>query len=102
MSDDRPRPDPPTDEPQASRSPAPDPPQAPPPGGGLLSRGAVGFWFLGLGLLGLLRSWMRATRHGAFDPDAITLLWLIGSALLTVMGALRVWRTTREGRPGGR
>lgn len=66
---------------------------------GLFSRGAIGFWFLGLGLLGLVRSWMRATRHGPFDADAITLLWLIGSILLTVMGALRVWRSWREGRP---
>lgn len=66
---------------------------------GLFSRGAIGFWFLGLGLLGLVRSWMRATRHGPFEADAITLLWLIGSILLTVMGALRVWRSWREGRP---
>lgn len=67
-------------------------------GAGLLSRGAVGFWFLGLGVLGLVRGWMRATRHGPFDADTITLLWLIGSALLTLMGALRVWRSVREGR----
>lgn len=66
---------------------------------GLFSRGAIGFWFLGLGLLGLVRSWMRATRHGPFDADAITLLWLIGSILLTLMGALRIWRAWREGRP---
>lgn len=72
-----------------------------PPQSSLLSRGAIGFWFLGLGLLGLLRSWMRATRHGAFDADAITLLWLIGSLLLTLMGALRVWRTLHEGTPRG-
>jgi hypothetical protein len=29
------------------------------------------------------------------------LLWLIGSLLLTLMGALRVWRTLREGPPRG-
>lgn len=83
--------------PDASQSDAPS--QS--PQSSLLSRGAIGFWFLGLGLLGLLRSWMRATRHGAFDADAITLLWLIGSLLLTLMGALRVWRTLREGPPRG-
>ncbi|MFD0322454.1 MULTISPECIES: hypothetical protein [Lysobacter] len=83
--------------PGASQSEAP----SQPPQSSLLSRGAIGFWFLGLGLLGLLRSWMRATRHGAFDADAITLLWLIGSLLLTLMGALRVWRTLREGPPRG-
>lgn len=66
-------------------------------GAGLLARGAVGFWFLGLGLLGLVRGWMRATRHGPFEADAITLMWLIGSALLTLMGALRIWRAVRAG-----
>lgn len=65
----------------------------------LFAREALGFWFLGLGLLGLVRSWMRATRHGAFDADAITLLWLIGSALLTIMGALRIWRSLRPRPP---
>ena len=69
----------------------------PQPKPGLISRGAVGFWFLGLGVLGLVRSLMRAYRSGVFEPDAITLLWLIGSILLTVMGALRVWRAWREG-----
>lgn len=85
----------------------PDIPPTPPndPGAGqssIFSRDAVGFWFLGLGLLGLVRSWMRATRHGPFDADAITLLWLIGSMVLTLMGALRVWRTWRAGRPPSR
>ena len=62
-------------------------------------RDAVGFWFFGLGLLGLVRSLMRATRGGGFDADAITLLWLIGSVLLTAMGAVRIWRSRRQGRP---
>ncbi|ALN61451.1 putative membrane protein [Lysobacter antibioticus] len=70
---------------------------APQPKPGLLSRGAIGFWFLGLGVLGLVRSLMRAYRSGVFEADAITLLWLIGSILLTLMGALRVWRAWREG-----
>ena len=72
---------------------------APPPPSGKPSRDAVGFWFLGLGLLGLVRSLMRANRNGSFDADAITLLWLIGSILLTAMGTLRLWRSWREGRP---
>jgi len=70
-----------------------------PPRSGKPQRDAIGFWFLGLGLLGLVRSLMRATRGGGFDADAITLLWLIGSALLTAMGALRIWRGLRQGGP---
>lgn len=65
---------------------------------GLLSREAVGFWFLGLGALGLVRAWMRATRHGAFDADTVSLLWLFGSAALALVGAVRIWRSARRPR----
>ena len=64
----------------------------------LLSRGAVGFWFLGLGVLGLLRGAMRAFRHGAFAADSITWLWLVGSALILLAGAIVVARVVRRGR----
>ena len=77
--------------PDASPDTSPNSPRPP--------RDAVGFWFFGLGLLGLVRSLMRATRGGGFDADAITLLWLIGSVLLTAMGAVRIWRSWRAGRP---
>ncbi|QWP79022.1 hypothetical protein J5226_11805 [Lysobacter sp. K5869] len=73
--------------------------EPPRPGGAhLLAREALGFWFLGLGALGLLRGWMRATRHGGFETETVALLWLIGSALLAVVGALRIWRALRAGR----
>ncbi|WP_394540582.1 hypothetical protein PRJ39_08400 [Lysobacter enzymogenes] len=76
-------------------SPAPAPP---PPASGLLSREALGFWFLGLGALGLVRAWMRATRHGGFATDTVSLLWLVGSAVLVVVGAVRIWRALRSAR----
>lgn len=71
-------------------------PSAPTPS--LLSRGAVGFWFLGLGALGLARGAMRAFRHGAFAADTVTWLWLIGSALVVLAGALIVARAARPVR----
>jgi len=74
-------------------SPAPAPP---PPKPGLLSREALGVWFLGLGALGLVRGWMRAARHGAFETDTVSVLWLAGSALLVVVGAVRIWRALRR------
>ena len=64
----------------------------------LLARGAVGFWFLGLGALGLLRGAMRAFRHGPFAADTITWVWLIGSAILVLVGALAIARVTRRRR----
>lgn len=64
----------------------------------LLSRAAVGFWFLGLGALGLLRGAMRAFRHGAFAADGVTWLWLIGSAMLVVVGAIAIVRAARRHR----
>lgn len=75
-------------------TPAPESPASP----GLLARGAVGFWFLGLGVLGLLRGTMRAFRHGAFAADGVTSIWLIGSALLAAYGAWAVLRAWRRGR----
>ncbi|UHQ22175.1 hypothetical protein LVB77_16105 [Lysobacter sp. 5GHs7-4] len=68
------------------------------PTSSLLSRGAVGFWFLGLGALGLLRGAMRAFRHGPFAADAVTWVWLIGSALILLAGAVVVVRAARSMR----
>ncbi|ALN58961.1 hypothetical protein GLE_3617 [Lysobacter enzymogenes] len=76
----------------------PSPAPTPPPKSGLLRREALGFWFLGLGALGLVRAWMRATRHGGFETDTVSLLWLIGSAVLVVISAARIWRTLRSAR----
>ncbi len=71
-------------------------PNASPPS--LLARAAVGLWFLGLGVLGLVRGAMRAYRHGPFAADTVTLLWLIGSALLVAVGAIAVVRAARRQR----
>lgn len=82
-------------------SPAPPPPPSSPqarPPSRLISREALGFWFLGLGALGLVRGWMRATRHGGFDTETVGLLWLAGSALLVLVGAVRIWRALRIAR----
>ncbi|BAV96998.1 hypothetical protein [Lysobacter enzymogenes] len=82
-------------------SPAPPPPPSSPQAGPpsrLISREALGFWFLGLGALGLVRGWMRATRHGGFDTETVGLLWLGGSALLVLVGAVRIWRALRIAR----
>lgn len=65
------------------------------PGSRLRSRGAMGFWFFGLGLLGLVRGSMRAFRDAAFQPDLIAWLWLAGSVVLLAAGArllLQAWR----------
>ncbi|MET4726646.1 hypothetical protein ABIE09_000417 [Lysobacter enzymogenes] len=82
-------------------SPAPPPPPSSPQAGPpsrLISREALGFWFLGLGALGLVRGWIRATRHGGFDTETVGLLWLAGSALLVLVGAVRIWRALRIAR----
>jgi|GEM_PF-1098977 len=78
-------------------SPAHDEPPRP-ARAGLLAREALGFWLLGLGVLGLVRGWMRATRHGGFELETIAALWLAGSAVVVVLGALRIWRSARAGR----
>lgn len=83
--------------PPPAAPPPPSSPQARPPSR-LISREALGFWFLGLGALGLARGWMRATRHGGFDTETVGLLWLAGSALLVLIGAVRIWRAVRAGR----
>lgn len=70
----------------------------PSPQPSLLARGAVGFWFLGLGALGLLRGAMRAFRHGPFAADTITWVWLIGSAILVLVGVLAIARAARRRR----
>lgn len=70
----------------------------PAPQTSLLVRGAVGFWFLGLGALGLLRGAMRAFRHGSFAADTVAWIWLIGSAIVALAGVLAIARAARNRR----
>jgi hypothetical protein len=63
-----------------------------------LQRLALGLWFLGLGALGLLRWVMRAARHGDAGNDAVAWIWLIGSALLCVVGVWALARALRADR----
>ncbi|MDQ3618005.1 MAG: hypothetical protein M3374_04720 [Pseudomonadota bacterium] len=69
-----------------------------PHGTSLLRRGELGFWFCGLGVLGLMRAYLAAFRGGGFAADAVTWLWLGGSALVTVIGVALVVRALQQGR----
>jgi len=69
-----------------------------PPGASLLRRGALGFWLCGLGVLGLTRAYLAAFRGGGFAADAVTWIWLGGSALVMVIGMLLVVQAVRRGR----
>jgi len=55
----------------------------------LLQRCALGLWFLGLGVLGLLRWWMRYSRDVHAEADPVMQVWLWGSVALVLVGA--VW-----------
>lgn len=52
----------------------------------------MGFWFLGIGALGLVRGSTRAMRSGAFEADAVTWAWIGGSALVLLAGIVLVAR----------
>jgi len=68
----------------------------------LLQRCALGLWFLGLGVIGLLRWWMRHARDAHADSDAVMRVWLWGSVALVVLGAVWAIRAiaTRARRHG--
>jgi len=59
----------------------------------LFQRCALGLWFLGLGVLGLLRWWMRYARDAQVFSDAVMHVWLWGSLALAVVGAVLVARS---------
>lgn len=56
------------------------------PASTLLQRCALGLWFLGLGVLGLLRWWMRYSRDLHAMRDPVMQLWLWGSLALVLLG----------------
>ncbi|GAA4862034.1 hypothetical protein [Luteimonas vadosa] len=63
---------------------------------GWLRRNALAFWFCGLGLLGLLRAWMKLVR--APSPDVQLWLWFAGSAVLALVGIAMLRRERRRQR----
>jgi len=68
----------------------------------LLQRCALGLWFLGLGAVGLLRWWMRYARDVHADSDPVMRIWLWGSVVLVLLGAVWAIRAvaTRARRRG--
>ncbi|MBF6022738.1 hypothetical protein [Lysobacter niastensis] len=60
-----------------------------------LRRHALGLWFCGLGLLGLLRCWMRIARTGGFHHTT-DWLWLIGSLAVIAVGLFSIARNHRR------
>lgn len=64
----------------------------PPPPTGLLRRSALGLWFCGLSILGLLRVFARHSRDPQALADTVMQVWLGGSLLLGVLGAWLVVR----------
>jgi hypothetical protein len=62
------------------------------PAPGLLQRSALGLWFCGLSVLGLLRVFARYSRDPSALADTVMQFWLGGSLLLGVLG---VWLVAR-------
>lgn len=61
------------------------------------SRYALSFWFLGIGVLGLVQFFGKAYRGGhGFQPGAIAWIWLGGSLLLLALALLLALRECRR------
>ncbi len=69
---------------------------------GWLRRAALGWWLLGVGLLGLLRAAMKIMDDAAWMRDPVTLAWLVGSVAVLAWGALATARALRRPRGGRR
>lgn len=69
----------------------PDSPRRPP-----VRRFALGLWFLGLGVVGLLRYGMKAARDAAITSDPVAWLWLIGSVVVCVIGIIDIARVRKH------
>jgi hypothetical protein len=61
-------------------------------------RFALGLWFLGLGVLGLVRYGMKAARDADFASDTVAWLWLIGSVVVCLIGIIDIARVRRHRR----
>lgn len=67
---------------------------------GWLRRAALGWWLLGVGLLGLSRAAMKIMGNAAWMHDPVTLAWLVGSVAVLAWGALATTRALRRPRGG--
>jgi hypothetical protein len=63
-----------------------------------LRRFALGLWFLGLGVLGLLRYGMKAARDADIASDPVAWLWLTGSVVVCVIGIIDIARVHKHSR----
>ena len=72
---------------------SPDSPRPP-----VLRPFALGLWFLGLGVLGLLRYGMKAARDGGIASDPVAWLWLAGSVVVCVIGIIDIARVHKRSR----
>ena len=70
---------------------SPDSPRHPP-----LRRFALGLWFLGLGVVGLLRYGMKAVRDAGITSDPVAWLWLAGSVMVCVIGIIDIARVRKH------
>ena len=61
-----------------------------------LRRFALGLWFLGLGVLGLLRYGMKAARDAEVTSDPVAWLWLMGSVAVFVIGIIDIARVRKH------
>jgi hypothetical protein len=50
-----------------------------------MSRHALGLWFCGIAVLGLLRAWAAVAREGHAASSPATWPWLLGSALCAIV-----------------
>lgn len=66
---------------------------------GLASRHALGLWFLGIAVLGLVQFLAMIGRGaGGVQPDAVAWTWLSGSLLAALVALLLAWRERNRGR----
>jgi len=56
----------------------------------------LGLWFLGLGVLGLLRYGMKAARDADIASDPVAWPWLIGSVAVCVIGIIDIARVRKH------
>lgn len=61
-----------------------------------IARYALGLWFCGIGVLGLLQFYLRAFEDGVFLPSTIAWLWLAGAALVIAIGVATILRAARR------
>lgn len=56
------------------------------------SRYALGLWFCGIAVLGLLRFWLKAREAGDLPLALDAWLWLAGSLLCALIGVVALLR----------